>query len=88
MECINIIISSCSHKHKQINNLKKQQQHDMHNNNKHSISFYSRSATYTEYFLSTRINNKNDRQPPANTMFNNSTMGMPTTDKNSPFRRE
>jgi hypothetical protein len=66
MECINIIISSCSHKHKQINNLKKQQQHDMHNNNKHSLSFYNRSAMNIEYFLRTHIDNKNDRQPQAN----------------------
>jgi hypothetical protein len=41
-----------------------------------------------EYFLKTHINNKNDRQPQANTMFNNSMMGMTTTNKNSPFRKE
>lgn len=60
----------------------------MHNNNKHSLSSYNISAMNIEYFKKTHINNKNDRQPQANTMFNNSMMGMTTTNKNSPFRRE
>jgi hypothetical protein len=60
----------------------------MHNNNKHNLSSYSRSAMNIEYFLKTHINNKNDRQPQANTMFNSSMMGMTTTNKNSPFRKE
>ncbi len=38
-----------------------------------------------EYFVRTHINNKNDRQSQANTMFNDSMMGMTTTNKNSPF---
>jgi hypothetical protein len=57
----------------------------MHNNNKHNISSYNRSAMNIEYFVRTHINNKNDRQSQANTMFNDSMMGMTTTNKNSPF---